>query len=253
MSYNAQLQISEQDLRTVQAATQPSGASFTPSIKLGQKGATSDGRVYVFGYNNASTAAVVGDLQSGPASVANHIGRTNVVVTAAGAYTVTVPLGATAATVNQYAQGYLAVVSATGIGTYYRVLSNPAAALSTSMVVTLVDPIVVALDATSVISLYPHETNLFVISPTSVSNPVGVPNVAVPASNWAWLQTEGICSVVADANAITRGAAIIPSTTTAGTITTALAGSSETAVPTIGYAPWAFTSSQAQLAYLTIT
>lgn len=252
MAFNQVLQISEQDLRTVQPQTQPSGASFTPSIKFGQQGATSDGRQYVFGLNNATNAAVAGNIQTSIAVISTEIGRTNAVVQVSGSTQVSVPLGATNAVVaNQYAQGYLAVVAGTGIGTMYRIQSNPAASASTTMIVQLVDPLTIALDTTSVLSLYPNPWNLFIISTTTLTtnNIVGVPNVAVPASNYAWLQTNGYCAVVADANAISKGVTILPSVTTAGTV---VAYTAAAVSQTLGYAAEAFTASQSQIANLQI-
>lgn len=235
MAYNAQLQVSEQDIRTVQAATQPSGLSFTPSIKLGQIGATSDGRQYIFGQNNVTNAAVAGNLQTAPVLTTGHFTRTNATAEAIGSTTVVVPLASNAATLNQYAQGYLTVVAGTGAGISYRIKGNTAATSTGSTTVSLVDPLIVALDTTSVLSLYPHPTYLFAISSITVAtdNIVGVPNVAVPASNWAWLQTNGYCAVLSD-GAITKNSQAVVSANTAGAAT--IYTTSLVSAP-IGYAP----------------
>lgn len=235
MSFNQVLQISEQDLRTVQALTQPSGASFTPSIKYGQLGGTSDGRQYVFGLNNATNAALPGNLQTAIPLTTGHFTRTNATVEPIGSTTVVVPLASNAATVNQYAQGYLTVVSGTGAGINYRIKSNTAATSSGSTTVSLLDPLVVALDTTSVLSLYPNPWSLFIISSTTVAvnNIVGVPNVNIPASNYGWLQVDGYCSVLSD-GAITKNAQAVVSGNTAGAAT--IYTTSLVSAP-IGYAP----------------
>jgi len=157
MAFNQPLNISEQDIRTTQARTQPSGATnYDPSIKFGDVGSTYDGRFYAYAFNSSAVALNAGYTVQAAAIVANHVGRTLTVAAALGATTVSVPLGATAATLGQYKQGYLTVVSGTGIGYNYRILTNTAAALSTSTTVTLVDPLLAALDTTSVVDLTPN-------------------------------------------------------------------------------------------------
>lgn len=251
MAFNQVLQISEQDLRTVQPQTQVSGATFTPSIKYGQPGATADGRGYIFGLNNITNGAIAGNLQTAPATVANHVGRTLTTAQAIGSTTVLVPVGATAVTQSQYAQGYLSVISSTGIGTYYKILDNTSAVSSGTTTVTLQDPLSVALTTSSVVSLYPHPENLFAITTTTVANNnyLGVPNVAIPASNYGWLQTNGYCAVLADSSPPTKNTQGVGSAATAGSVT--IQGS--TAVTqTIGYAPETMVSAQTQLFVLQI-
>lgn len=235
--FQAQLQISDQDLRTVQSQTQPSGLPYSADISLGQQGATRDNRLYVFGLNNSSTAAVAGNLQTAVADVANHITRTLTTAVSVGSTAVLVPIGNTAATQSQYAGGYLTVVSGPGAGISYKIKDNNAAAGNGTITVTLSEkePVLVALTSSSVVSLYPCPWNNFIISSTTIAanNIIGVPNVAVPASNYAWLQVNGYCSVLSD-GAITKGAYATPSSNTAGA---ALISSASVFTQVVGYAP----------------
>lgn len=253
--YQAQLQISEQDIRTVQPQTQPSGASFTPSIKFGQLGGAYDSRQYVFALSNASTALVAGNIQTGLASTANHSAKTQTATQAAlagiGSTTVQVTVGATLVSLNQYLQGYLTVIAGTGIGASYRIKGNTSAVSSGTTTLSLVDPIVVAFDSTTVVSLYPNPWNLTAVSSTTVANNniVGVPNVAVPVSNYYWAQVDGYCATLADSSPPTKNTNATVSSTTAGSVTIQTAS---LVTQVLGYAPEAMTSAQTQNLFLQI-
>jgi hypothetical protein len=250
MPFNGPINISEQDIRTVLNPTQPSGATgLTPSTRYGQVGTTWDGASYTYAQANGTTALIAGNTCQAAAVVANHVGRTNATAEAIGSTTVVVPLGATAATLGQYAEGYLTVVSGTGIGYNYRILTNTAATSSGSTTVTLYDPILVALDTTSVLDLVPHPNSAALITPTSSpKNVIGVSTTAVPVSNYFWAQTVGPCSVIQNGT-IAANTGIVPGATTAGTVDTEAAS---TIIQRLGYTTRAGTSTQAQLVELTI-
>lgn len=223
---------------------------------------SSDGRSFVL-VSNSTTALVAGNLIQAPAIVANH---QNLTVTAFAPVststnlpaTVTVTLGGTAATSQQYAQGYAIVNSGTGIGQTLKIQSNPAQASTTgALVVTLEDAPVVALDTTSTICLIPNLYTNVVINPTTATNtPVGVTLYAIPASTavsgttpgtfyFGLIQTKGAVSCLADASTAAVGLGLIPSTTTAGTVTVATATGAR-----IGRALQATVSAQARTIYL---
>jgi hypothetical protein len=253
--YQAQLQVSEQDIRTVQPQTQPSGASFTPSIKFGQLGAAYDSKQYVFALSNASTALVAGNIQTALASTANHAGRTLTASQAAlgtiGSTTVQVTVGATLVSLNQYLQGYLTVIAGTGIGGQYRIKGNSAAISSGTTTLSLVDPILVAFDSTTVVTLYPNPWNGVAVSSTTVAsnNIVGVPNIAVAVSNYCWLQVDGYCATLADSSPPTKNTNAVISSTTAGSVTIQVAAN---VTQVIGYAPETMVSAQTQNLFLSI-
>lgn len=117
-----------------------------------------DAREWVL-VQNAGTALVSGNLIQAPAIIANH---QNLAVTAFTAYTangnqpaqVTVTLGGTLVTANQYAGGYALVNAGTGIGQTLKIASHPAQSTTTgSLVVTLEDSPGVALDTSSKVCL----------------------------------------------------------------------------------------------------
>jgi len=217
-------------------AVQPDASSY-----VGQKFALNDGReVAIVG--NGATALTSGVLVQGEPLVANHQNLAVSVTTytaAVGATQVSVTLGATLLKTNQYQGGYAVVNAGTGIGQTLRVASHSnAAASAAGVVITLEDPLVVALDATSKVSLVPNPYNNVVINPTTAtSTPVGVTLYPVAAAvapttdgttgkqtaagtqQYAFVQTKGVVSVLSDVSVAGVGLGVIPSVTTAGAVT----------------------------------
>lgn len=186
----------EQELNVISATQQ--GA-------LGTEANTLDGRVYRYGLAGASTLAL-GKLTQAPLGVANH---QNLVVPAAsmvavGSQQVTVTLGGTGATANQYAGGYLQVYDGTGAGQNLLIRNHPAQASTTgNLTLNLVDPITTTILAgTSKISLAVHPMTNIIISDASGSATTdvftGVPDVAVTAANYGWFQVRGVTNVLID-------------------------------------------------------
>ncbi|MBI3231846.1 MAG: hypothetical protein HYZ51_02070 [Candidatus Doudnabacteria bacterium] len=187
---------------------------------LGERVETNDGRAYRYCKAGATTL-VVGKLQQSAAELTNHQNLTPVAA-AIGDTSVTVALGATAATANQYAGGYLVVTLTPGQGQQYKIKSHPAAALSTSVVLTLEDPIVVAITTSSRCDLVPNPYSAVVINPTTAtSSPVGVAIFAITNGQFGWLQVEGPATIVAD-GAITVGVNVSASNAVAGAVEAAV-------------------------------
>src|SRR5262245_8874353 len=90
-----------------------------------------------------AVALVPARLCQAPAQVANHQNLT-VATAVAGATSITVTLGATAATANQYAGGWVTISAGTGAGQRLLIGSHPAANASATLVLTLSDPTVSA-------------------------------------------------------------------------------------------------------------
>lgn len=228
--------------------TDPKGAQFSlfqtynvvdAKTMLGQRFHTEDGREIVLALN-AGTALVAGNLVQHSPIVANH---ENLSVTAFSPVststnlpaTVTVTLGATLATANQYAGGFAVVNAGTGIGQTLRISANPTTASSGSMLITLEDAPVVALDTSSKIDLIVAPFSGIIINPTTpTASPAGVTLYAIPATvgteytagyipSYGFIQTQGIVSCLSDATVVAVGLGISPSVTTAGAITLAIA------------------------------
>jgi hypothetical protein len=177
------VKLSGQDARVV---------STTAFHRLGSLGETDDGRKYR--YCLAGAAITRGQLVQAQAQTANHRNIAVAAAAAIGATSVTVTLGATAATANQYADGVLVVDDLTGEGIAYKILSHPAADGDASLVLTLEEPVQVALDTTSQVTLTPSLYRDVQTVASQARIAVGVPNVTVADNEFFWAQTWGLCS-----------------------------------------------------------
>lgn len=183
------LQVSPQDIAKV---------SSDALTNLGQVGVTPDGRIFRYA-KAGGTALDPGKLCVAATVVANHENIAVASAAAVGATEVTVTLGATAATENQYAGGHLIINDAAGEGTAYLISGHPAADASASLVVSLAEPVRVALTTSSEASLQKNPWDSVVISATDQADmPVGIPVVSIAASNYGWIQTGGVAAGLAD-------------------------------------------------------
>lgn len=211
---------------TISEAVSP--APFSSSTTLaGERFDASDGREFVI-VQNGTVALTAGKLIQSAPIVANH---QNIAVAAYSPAsstvpytTVTVTLGATAATVNQYAGGFVVVNDNAGEGQTLKIASHPAADASANLVLTLEDTAVTALTTASEVCLLPNPYVGVVINPTTATNtPIGVTVSAIAASVasttnvFGFIQTKGPVSALAD-QAIGVGLGISPGTSVAGSV-----------------------------------
>ncbi len=245
---------------TGQLALQASGVFQTSTdanlaTLLGTRWSLSDGREVILVSTAATTNVTAGVLYQDPAIVSNH---QNLTVTAVQAYsangntpaTVTVTLGATALTANQYQGGYLLVNSSVGIGQTLRIAENPAAVSSgTVVVITLEDGPNVALTTSSTVCLLPPHGGNVITMPTSATNvPVGVGLYSIPISSYGYLVCQGPTAALSDVSAPAAGVPVVASTVTAGTIATA----TSTSFTPVGTSIQAQTSAQARGVYVSL-
>lgn len=203
-------------------------------IDLGSKFVDKAGNEYVY-LKAGATALVAGTLLQAPAEATNH---QDVVPAAAaiGATSVTVTLGATAATANQYAGGWLLITVTPGEGYKYLIASHPAANASATLVLTLEDPIQVALTTASNCDLVPNPYNGVVINPTiATSCPVAVATDVVAISGFGWGQTKGVACILSDGGS-TVGTNVSASNATAGAVEAAVTAQAFVGVAVTGVA-----------------
>lgn len=190
---------------------------------VGTRWDLSDGREVILVKAGAATTIAAGKLYQDAAIVSNH---ENCAVTAFTAYSangnvpakVTLTLGATAVTANQYRGGFLVVNDAVGEGQTLRIASHPAADASASLVVTLEDAPNTALTTASEVSLIPAHGQDVIIFPTTATNvAAGVGLYPITAAYYGFLVSKGIVSCLAD-GAPASGAAISPSNAVAGAV-----------------------------------
>jgi hypothetical protein len=165
-----------------------------------------------------ATALVPGKLYQAPAEITNHQNLTPAAA-AIGATQVTVTLGATAATANQYSEGYLVVTVTPGQGYKYRISGNAAAALSTTCVITLEDPIQVALTTSSRVDLVLSPYSGVILNPTTATScVVGAAVYPVAAASYGWVQSGGIAPLLIDDQTVVVGTNVSASNQAAGAI-----------------------------------
>lgn len=190
-------QLSAQDIRTIASAQ---------LMALGTIGVTMDGRKYRYAKAGGVTVAP-GKMTEQAAIVANHANMT-CAVAAVGSRNVTVTLGATAATKDQYKEGYLLINDVDGEGILYQIEGHPAADSSGTLVVTLKEPIVVALTANSQATLVVNKYSQVIVVPSAATAggaPTGVPNVSITNAYYGWLQTGGTCAMLSGTTPQTLG------------------------------------------------
>lgn len=140
-----------------------------------------------------------GKLAQMPVPQANDSNLAVAAAAAVGDTTVTVTLGASAVTANQYAEGYLYINDGTGVGQRMRIKSHPAALATASLVVTLWDAVGTALDTSSKASLVANKYNGLIVHPSPpTAKLIGVPQVLIPAGEYGWAQTRGPAAVLTD-------------------------------------------------------
>ena len=190
---------------------------------VGTRWDLSDGREVILAKTAAATTLAAGKLYQDPAMIANHA---NCAVTAFTAYSnngnvpakVTLTLGATAVTANQYRGGFLVVNDATGEGQTLRIASHPAADSAASLAVTLEDAPNTALTTSSEVTLVPPYGKDIIIFPTTATNvAVGVGLYAIAASTYGFLVSKGTVSCLGDGT-LTAGSAVSPSNAVAGAV-----------------------------------
>lgn len=224
---------------------------------VGTRWDLSDGREVMLVKASSATTVAAGKLYQDAAIVANH---QNLAVTAYRAYSangnvparVTVTLGATAATANQYAGGYVVVNDNNGEGQTLRIASHPAADSAASLALTLEDAATVAITTASEVCLLPPHGKDIIINPTTPTGAVaGVGLYTIAASSYGFLVTKGLVSGLAQ-GAITVGTPISPSASVAGALAqTPYAGNVVTGA-VVGYANQAGVDTEYRCVYINV-
>jgi hypothetical protein len=182
--------------------------SLTAKHKVGTRMQLADGRVFYYASCQAAGALSPGQLCM---SQTNHADYNTMTVTtgdgaAIGAKSIAgVTIGGEAFTANQFAEGWMIVESAAGLGRTYKIKSNTSGtSAGTNLDVVFYDPIQVALTTSSVVSFAYNPFALVqastVVTYVQTSAPAGVPQCAITASYFGWLQTWGVCGVFSDAS-----------------------------------------------------
>ena len=230
--------------------------SYTTAVsKLGTLMDAPDGGRFRFALNG-SVALAAGRVVQAMVPIAAHLSCAVQAAAPAGAYTVSLTLGAAAVVANEYADGYLNIndggADVTTEGYLYRIKSHPAAGSGGVLVVTLYEdcPVRIALTTNSKGSLYHNPFYGTIIHPSPpTSRVVGVTRCAVPANNYYWAQTKGPASVLTE-GALLLGDQVVASATLDGAV--APSAAAETDGPHLGQPMQVNLTTEESLVYLTI-
>lgn len=219
------------------------------TAQLGSLGVSPGGRLYRYSLNGA-VALVAGKTVNAIAKVTNHTTQTVQAAAAIGDRTVSVTVGATAMTQDQYADGYLVVKDSTGVGTAYSVQGNSSiSSAGGTVVVYLREPIVTALTTSSVVSFVYNPWNGVLVAPAAAAEiVVGVPQLAVAASSYFWAQTGGMASVLSD-GVIGKGSQAIQSASVIGAV---VVEGTSAVTQRVGWAPEATVDTKYDPLWLTV-
>lgn len=193
-----------------------------PSINLGARYVAPDG-IRAYRYVRAgSSALTAGNLLQAPAE---DTGDQNIAAVAAAVGATSITTAAMTVTVNQYAGGWVTVTVTPGLATTYRIKSH-AAYTAVAATFDLMEPIQVALTATSRLDFVPNPYNGVVAAPTTAtSSLVGVAVNDITASQYGWAQCLGPANLLNDAaGALTVGVAVMRSSSVTGAVRLQTAG-----------------------------
>ena len=158
-----------------------------------------DGRVFYYGQTDGAQTA--GAICQSAVGVANHDMDLATNTASAGDKSVTVTVGGTAATEDQYKDGYLYVNDGTGEGHIYKIRQHDAIDSSGSGAINLYDgdAIVTGFAAATIVGLAKNPYKDFIVFPTTATgHPVGVAATDFDDDDYGWLQTWGPAAVLCD-------------------------------------------------------
>lgn len=185
---------------------------------LGLLALSSQGDGRKFRYVKAGAAAlVVGNMIQAPAQITDADQLAVQAAAAAGATQISVTTGGTNAIVaNQYAGGWAVITVTPGLGYFYKIGSHPAAAITTTLVLTLGDgeTVQVALTTSSKVTLVPNPYGGVIQTPitTLTGIAVGAAIYPIAISEYGWIQSGGPAGVLIAGTPGVGLAVVVPGT-----------------------------------------
>jgi hypothetical protein len=240
-------------LKSVGIGMEPSDVfayTSTQGTDLGAIASTGDGRIFRYHLNGAVTE-VPGKVYQGPAQdTTNQIPSGGLAVAAAaiGATQVTLT-GSLTLAANLLAGGYMSVNITPGQGYTYKVKGNTAVSSAANCVVTLEDPLVVALTTSSKVIFTLNQYNGIVVAPaTLTAAPIGVAIAPVTNAYYGWIQTHGIVGALLTGTFASAGLAVgVLVGGTIGSLAPAIAGTN-----VLGYTTGIGSTTEYDFVFLTI-
>jgi len=226
--------------------------SSTKRERLGTKRILQDGRIYRYAY--AGGALSPGKLVQAKAINAHHEDVAPSAAVAAGGRSIVMDTLSTTLSANQLVDGYVIVQDDAGEGHIYDVVGHTA---STTPTIKIDPGVRVALTTSSTLTLVHNPWWSCDHGTTEELLAVGVPTVSVTSSYYCWLQTGGICPVLANGT-VAAGQAVAAAA--ASSIEGAVAGAApavstsvaSVTIPIVGYGVYAANDTEYCTVFLTI-
>jgi hypothetical protein len=214
---------------------------------IGEYVVSNDGRGYR--YCKADGLQVVGKLYQCAAEDTSNMQELAFTNATLGDLTIVTTSTVTLAA-NLLAGGFLLVSEGTlGVGQVYKLKGNTAA---TSAVVTfnLDEPIRVTTTGSCKADVKMNPYMDVVVAPTTAtSGPAGVACYAIPDNSYGWIQTHGVCGILAQGTVVVGDDVVPAETTTTGTVVSRADASLSA---TVGYALHGGASTDFAMCFLTI-
>jgi hypothetical protein len=215
------------------------------------------GKAFRFCYN-ATPALVVGNAiqSSANTTITDFDGLAVATAAAKGDTKVVLTNGNTAVTAGMLVGGSFVVstssTASANIGEEYTIIDHSTASGAGSLTVYLDTPLRTALTtATTTVALRksPYYGVIQGTGGAATGTPVGIAIAPIPAANYGWLQTKGVCGALSDGSTFAVGSLVGPSVATAGAVGVFVAGTARTY---IGFSMSAANSTHAISVQLTI-
>ena len=197
--------------------------SSAANHKLGEKYEDKWGRIFRYVQAGGSDL-VTGNLLQEAVEATNFRSMNVAAAAAIGSTAITVDLGGTAVTANQFESGDLIVESSTGIGQNFKIVSHDVQTSTTGECTFNVDrPVAIALVLdTSQVSVRKNSYDGVIQYPitTQTGAAVGVAIVVISLTNFGWIQSSGDVSLLQDDGTNTSNGltALVPSASVAGSV-----------------------------------
>ncbi len=215
---------------------------------IGEYIATNDGRGFRYAKAGGS-ALVVGTILQAKAEDTTNEQELSITNAAVGDLSIVTTSTVTLA-LNLLAGGFLLVSEGTlGVGETYRIKGNTAATGAVTTF-TLEDPVRTATTGSCKVDVKVNPYMAVIIAPTSPTSAImGAAHFAVASGEFGWVQTRGVCGILAQGTVVVGDGLVPANTSTAGTVVSRADASLEAS---IGYALHGGASTDYCLAYLTI-
>lgn len=194
---------------------------------IGTRMQLADGRVFYYAKAGA-VALSAGKLNMAALAIAGHEDCDVAAAVAVLDKQITLTPATAPVTANQYAEGFVQVRSASGVGQMRKIRGHPAALTAANVVIDTYDPFTAAITTSGQANLIKCVQDEVIESAVEENVLAGVPLIAVTADYYFWNQTYGPASVLSDV-AIAAGTMV-----NAGTVAGSVAAQAAFLFPVVG-------------------